>query len=248
MKGGTKVEGIFESHKDGYVYMVERSNFGPGTVDNMKFVYGEPFMPITVWKGLDATGHPIFDPAKDPTNGNLVDVCPSFLGGTNYMVPAYDAGRKTAFISGNYWCETIKSLPPEPWKPYEAYVQADFHMHVQPGIDGAGGFVKAIDVNLPARRSGRIRCLTRTGVACCRPPPGWSSAAVPTPATCLLWTRIPARCSGSTARTRAWQPPRSPTRSTASSMFATSLASAVRFRSGPARSRTSTTRTRRRAA
>ncbi len=146
-KDGKKVEGLFEPNKNGYVYMVERSNFGPGTVDNIKFVYGEPFMPVTVWKGLDATGHPIFDPAKDPTKGELVDVCPSFLGGANYMVPAYDAARKLAFFSGNYWCETIKSLPPEPWKPYAAYVQADFHMYVQKGIEGAGGFVKAIDVN-----------------------------------------------------------------------------------------------------
>jgi alcohol dehydrogenase (cytochrome c) len=104
-------------------------------------------MPITVWKGLDSKGQPIFDPAKDPSKGELVDVCPSFLGGANYMVPAYDAARKLAFFTGNYWCETIKALPPEPWKPYAAYVHAEFHMYVQKGIEGAGGFVKAIDVN-----------------------------------------------------------------------------------------------------
>jgi alcohol dehydrogenase (cytochrome c) len=148
-RDGKKFEGLFTTHKDGYSYLLERTNFGPGTVDNIKHAYVEPFMPITVWKGIDPkTGHPIYDPAKDPSDlsNGLVDVCPSFLGGTNYLVPSYDAATDTAFISGNFWCETIKGLTPEPWVAGKAYVQAEFHMHVQPGAKGGGGFVKAIDV------------------------------------------------------------------------------------------------------
>jgi alcohol dehydrogenase (cytochrome c) len=145
---GKKVEGIWTSHKHGYNYLLDRTNFGPGTVGNIKFVYGEPFMPVTFMKGLDKNGRPIPDPLKDPTDLSLglVDVCPSFLGGTNLMVPAYEASTSTAFISGNFWCETIKGLTPEPWVQGKAYVQAEFHMHVQPGAKGAGGFIKAIDV------------------------------------------------------------------------------------------------------
>jgi len=145
---GKKLEGVFTTHKDGYSYLLERDNFGPGTVGNIKFIYGEPFMPITVWKGLDSSGRPIFDPKKDPSDlsNGLVDVCPSFLGGTNYLVPSYEASSDIAFISGNYWCETIKGLPPTPIVKGKMYVEAEFHMHVQPGAKGGGGFIKAIDV------------------------------------------------------------------------------------------------------
>ena len=96
-------------------------------------------------------------------------------------------------------------------------------MHVQPGVEGAGGFVKAIDVTtgrtkwthpMPDANWGGLMS-TATGLV---------FGGGRTPANCLLWTRIRARCSGSTARARAWLPPRSPMRSTANSMFATSLA------------------------
>ena len=69
-----------------------------------------------------------------------------FLGGTNYLVPSYDKSTHTAYISGNYWCETIKGTPIQPWAPFKAYVYAEFHMHVMPGHSGGGGFIKAIDV------------------------------------------------------------------------------------------------------
>lgn len=137
-RDGKTVEGIFTTHKHGYDYLLDRTN--------MHFVYGEPFMTVTAFKGLDPkTGRPISDPAKDPVNG-LVDVCPSFLGGTNYMPLSYDAGTGYAYVPGNDWCETIKDLPEAPYTPGKAYVQAEFHMHVAPGALGAGGFIKAIDV------------------------------------------------------------------------------------------------------
>jgi len=163
-KNGKMIHGSFMTHKDGFSYLTDRDmkNWAPITNanwENMKSIYVEPFMPVTFTKGIDKNGHFIFDTAKDSTTPNLVDVCPSFLGGTNYLVPSYDAKIHTAYISGNYWCETIKGLPPEPWAPYKAYVYAEFHMHVEGTfegeptkdlegvpIEGGGGWVKAIDV------------------------------------------------------------------------------------------------------
>jgi alcohol dehydrogenase (cytochrome c) len=135
---GKRVSGIFTAHKFGYSYLLDRSN--------MQFVYAEPFMTVTTFTGIDPkTGHPIMDPSKDPAKQE-VDVCPSFLGGTNYMTMSYDASTGYAYVPGNDWCETIKDLPAETWKPGKAYVQAAFKMHVAPGALGGGGFIKAIDV------------------------------------------------------------------------------------------------------
>jgi alcohol dehydrogenase (cytochrome c) len=153
MKNGKEVHATFETHKDGYTYVIDRdpAHFGPyggNNWENVPAIYVKPFMKGITWtKGnLDSKMHPLYDPAKDSTTPNLVDVCPSFLGGTNYLVPSYDAATHTAYISGNYWCETIKGLPIQPWAPYKAYVYAEFHMHVMPGISGGGGWIKAIDV------------------------------------------------------------------------------------------------------
>jgi len=153
MKDGKKVMATFETHKNGYSYLMDRNmkNWPARSNqnwENMSAIYVKPFMQGITWtKGnQDAKMHPIYDPAKDSTTPELVDVCPSFLGGTNYLVPSYNAATKTAYISGNYWCETIKGLPPEPWAPFKAYVYAEFHMHVMPGIEGGGGFIKAVDV------------------------------------------------------------------------------------------------------
>ena len=43
-------------------------------------------------------------------------MCPSFLGGTNYMTFSYDASNGYAYVPGSDWCETIKELPAEPYK------------------------------------------------------------------------------------------------------------------------------------
>lgn len=137
-RDGKTLPGIFTTHKQGYAYLLNRTN--------LQFVYAEPFMSVTFDKGIDPkTGHPIPDPAKDPSNG-AVDVCPSFLGGTNYMPLSYDPSTGYAYVPGNEWCETIRGLPATPYARGKAYVLAEFHMHVAPGAQGAGGFIKAIDV------------------------------------------------------------------------------------------------------
>ncbi len=153
VKNGKEIHATFETHKDGFTYVIDRDpkHFGPYSGkdwENVPAIYVKPFMEGITWtKGnLDDKMHPLYDPAKDSTTPELVDVCPSFLGGTNYLVPSYEAATKTAFISGNYWCETIKGLPIQPWAPYKAYVYAEFHMYVMKGHEGGGGFIKAIDV------------------------------------------------------------------------------------------------------
>ena len=54
------------------------------------FAYAQPFMNVTTLTGIDPeTGHPIADPAKDPSKGG-VDVRPAFLGGPNFMPLSYN--------------------------------------------------------------------------------------------------------------------------------------------------------------
>ncbi len=137
-RDGKTVQGIFSTHKHGYSYLLDRTN--------MQFVYAQPFMAVTTFSSVDPkTGRPTMNPAKDPGTGE-VDVCPSFLGGTNYMPLSYNPEAGLAFVPGNEWCETIKDLPDAPYKPGKAYVNAEFHMHPAPGALGAGGFIKAINV------------------------------------------------------------------------------------------------------
>ena len=131
---------------------------------------------------------------------------------------------------------------------YKAYVYAEFHMHVMPGHEGGGGFIKAIDVtngktkwehDMPdANWSGLVA--TAGGVV--------FGGGTDTRELFALDMKPPARSSGRSAPTRARSARRSPTRSTEFSTLLPLLASAVRFRSGPAKSRRSSTRTLLRAA
>jgi alcohol dehydrogenase (cytochrome c) len=137
-RNGKMVEGIFTTHKHGYDYLLDRTD--------MKFIYAEPIFPITAFDSVDPkTGRPHMDPAKDPSQAE-VDVCPSFLGGTNWMPLSYDATLNYMFVPGNDWCETIKDLPEAPFEKGKAYVRAQFKMKPAPDALGAGGVVQAIDV------------------------------------------------------------------------------------------------------
>ena len=81
-RDGKTIHGLFSAHKQGYTYLLDRTD--------MHFVYAQPFMNVTTFAGIDPkTGHPIVDPAKDPSKGE-VDVCPAFLGGANFMPLSYN--------------------------------------------------------------------------------------------------------------------------------------------------------------
>jgi alcohol dehydrogenase (cytochrome c) len=134
-RDGKTIHGLVSAHKHGYFYLLDRAN-------NLQFIYGEPFAHVTVFKGLDAAGHPIVDPSKDPTNGQ-VEVCPSFLGGSNWMPLSYNPNTGYVYVPMNEWCETLKDLPGK-YETGKAYVRAEFHMHTVPGND-YNGEVKAID-------------------------------------------------------------------------------------------------------
>ncbi len=145
---GKAVKGLYQAEKAGYGYLLNRADLG--MADGKGFIYGEPLYPITFATGLNAKGRPIFDPAKDPAEAK-VEVCPSFLGGTNWMPLAYDPTSSLMFLPGNDWCEDIKDLPHTPFEKGKAYVQAEFHMHPAPNALGAGGNVQAVDVRTGKR-------------------------------------------------------------------------------------------------
>lgn len=77
--GGRSVQGLLQAGKNGYFYLLDRTNG--------QFLRADPFVPRITWTtGLDATGRPAIGnvPGQPPAL-----ICPSAFGGTSWNHMAY---------------------------------------------------------------------------------------------------------------------------------------------------------------
>ena len=71
---------LAQASRAGYFFVLDRTN-GSALVS-------KGFVGVNWSKGVDASGVPIPDPAKEPVDGSLIDIAGG--GGTNWYAPSYD--------------------------------------------------------------------------------------------------------------------------------------------------------------
>jgi len=98
--GGRMLKGIAQPHKNGFFYLVDRTNG--------RFIYAKPFVERMNWAtGVDLrTGRPIVNPESFPTKEGTV-VCPGVHGGTNWTPIAYNPKMGLAYLPVAESCNTI---------------------------------------------------------------------------------------------------------------------------------------------
>lgn len=113
-KTGKLVKAGGHADRNGFFYVTDREKLATGAGYPNKptaLINAWPFVDGITWaKGIDLkTGRPIETgnrpplPAEGEDKGKAVFVSPPFLGGTNWMPPAYSPQTGLFYIPGNHW-------------------------------------------------------------------------------------------------------------------------------------------------
>lgn len=135
--GGKTVQGVVTAHRNGFLYRFDRTGGG------VKYLSANKYVTVTAYKGLDASGRPVWDPQHRPDIGKAVNACPSFLGGKNWHPTAYSPKTNLIYVPSNEWCMDIKGAQTK-YAAGEAYVGAEFELNPVPGLNYVGN-LQAID-------------------------------------------------------------------------------------------------------
>jgi alcohol dehydrogenase (cytochrome c) len=135
--GGKPMKSLVTAHRNGYLYLFDRSNGG------VQYKAANKYVTVTSYTGLTNAGKPIWSSANRPEIGKTVDSCPSFLGGKNWNPSAYSPQTGLVYVPSNEWCMTIKGAQTK-YAAGEAFVGAEFEMHPVPNL-GYVGKLQAID-------------------------------------------------------------------------------------------------------
>ncbi|GAA5533737.1 PQQ-dependent dehydrogenase, methanol/ethanol family [Deinococcus aluminii] len=134
---GKPIKAMATAHRNGYLYLFDRAGGG------VTYKGAHEYVTNTAYKGLDASGRPIWDPQHRPDIGKQVNACPSFLGGKNWQPAAYSPQTKLIYIPSNEWCMNIKGAQTK-YAAGEAYVGAEFELNPVPNL-GYVGKLQAVD-------------------------------------------------------------------------------------------------------
>ncbi len=96
---------VLFANRNGFFYVLDRTNG--------KFISATPFVNTTWAKAIGADGRPALLPNQEPTDAGTV-TCPDLYGGTNFMSPSYDPGRKLFFVTARETCMRFVRRPPPP--------------------------------------------------------------------------------------------------------------------------------------
>src|SRR5258707_878885 len=83
---------LLQASRNGYFFVLDRTNG--------KSLLTAPYATVNWAKGIDQDGHPIPDPAKEPTRDGVL-IAPNESGGTNYRWPSYDPQSGTRILSAH---------------------------------------------------------------------------------------------------------------------------------------------------
>jgi alcohol dehydrogenase (cytochrome c) len=101
--GGRPRKVVMMANRNGFFYVNDRATG--------EFLLGKPFVNTTWAKEIAPDGTPRVLPNSDPTEAGTV-TCPDWFGGTNFMSPSYDAGRKLFFVTARETCARFTRRPP----------------------------------------------------------------------------------------------------------------------------------------
>jgi len=103
--GGRPRKVVMMANRNGFLYVNDRATG--------EFLLGKPFVNTTWAKEIAPDGTPRVLPDSDPSDTGTV-TCPDWYGGTNFMSPSYDAGRKLFFVTARETCARFTRRPPPP--------------------------------------------------------------------------------------------------------------------------------------
>ncbi|HEY1300913.1 MAG TPA: PQQ-dependent dehydrogenase, methanol/ethanol family [Stellaceae bacterium] len=130
---GKSVKGLVDVARDGYLWMLARTD-GP-----IGFVAGEPFVKQNVFASLDPkTGRPNVDPVRKPATGKKADFCPSLWGGKDWPPVAYSPKTRLLYIPANENLCGTSIGEKVSYTPGERFVGATTTLYVAPGADHIG--------------------------------------------------------------------------------------------------------------
>ena len=101
--GGRPRKVVMMANRNGFFYVNDRVTG--------EFLLGKPFVNTTWAKEIAADGKPRVLPDSDPSEAGSV-TCPDWYGGTNFMSPSYDAGRRLFFVTARETCARFVRRPP----------------------------------------------------------------------------------------------------------------------------------------
>ena len=124
--GGTTRRVMLRADRDGYVYVLDRTN---GEV-----LSADPFVHITSTKGIDLEqGRPIENEEKKPVLGKVVrDICPAAPGGKDWQPTAYSPQTGYLYIPANNLCMDFEAMEAN-YIAGTPYVGANVRMYAGPG-------------------------------------------------------------------------------------------------------------------
>jgi lanthanide-dependent methanol dehydrogenase len=124
--GGTMRRAMLRADRDGYVYVMDRTN---GEV-----LSADPFVHVTSTKGIDLKkGRPIENEEKKPVLGKVIrDICPAAPGGKDWQPSAYSPQTGYLYIPANNLCMDFEAVEAN-YIAGTPYVGANVRMYAGPG-------------------------------------------------------------------------------------------------------------------
>jgi alcohol dehydrogenase (cytochrome c) len=101
--GGRRRKVVMMANRNGFFYVNDRVTG--------EFILGRPFVNTTWAEEIAPDGKPRVLPNTDPNDAGTV-TCPDWYGGTNFMSPSYDAGRRLFFVTARETCARFVRRPP----------------------------------------------------------------------------------------------------------------------------------------
>ncbi len=115
-RDGRTFKGLVHPGRNGFLWVLER------TQDSINFVDAEPFVYQNVFTSLDSeTGRPAYDESHKPGLGKNASYCPSLSGGKNWVPAAYSPQTGLLYIPANdNYCSSWEGVEAE-YRPGQGF-------------------------------------------------------------------------------------------------------------------------------
>jgi len=115
-RDGRTFKGLVHPGRNGFLWVLER------TQDSINFVDAEPFVYQNVFTALDLeTGRPTYDESHKPGLGKNASYCPSLSGGKNWVPAAYSPQTGLLYIPANdNYCSSWEGVEAE-YRPGQGF-------------------------------------------------------------------------------------------------------------------------------
>lgn len=130
-RNGREIKGLVHAGRNGYLWLLERTD------SEIRFVEAQPFVRQNVFTSIDKeTGRPTYDPTKIPRTGERIEFCPSIWGGKDWPPSAYSPKTGFLYVPANEnLCSAMKGEQAK-YRPGEMYMGVTFaNIEVFPHAD-----------------------------------------------------------------------------------------------------------------